>query len=1040
MTAHRRWLASFFGFIALIAVSTPASAEWFATLKLPYNTPGYLAQWVADPQQILLTLNNHSAAPASIVFELVAQSDAVGEIFRGNSIPFVMVNNAPRAFRTLEVIRWNEVIWNPALRGKLANAHRVPEGEINICVRVYEWNGVRGTQLAEACAKSSVTYPDVPQPTSPKDDAHVTGAAVNLAWTAPQVPPEITLQYRVDIAELPEGGSPDAALAKPLYSATAQQTSTSVIWGKPLKQGAAYCWRATALDQYGWPATAHAGNSRIVKFHYDAPDDRETDRLLARLKKNVLSFVAQAKTDPAAAPLVTPVEADLATGASGKAFNAVAAKLRIAADSLALTASSATMEAIAAALGNADRAVFATAGTGSGPYDSVVAICQARAQVMRKVSSPAIQPQADSIILLLNAVHKATAIDEVIPRALAAHQHAIALFALGNAESPVWHDRLQSLLFTTASLLRTVWPAGGALAEAEFHTVHLQQSAAKKGADQIAGLRKMLVDALAASSESAANTSYTADDSRMYDALRTAGSTLDALRASWKGSPEGLHDIDSVREDVDSCGAIMVRNRGSLIGGLYLILARAQSAAGKKGAADFEKPLAECHDALTHPMNAALQVQTVTNVRKTVLEHTSKGDKAWSAVPTEFLERAAKVATFATAISEIRTAIDAAAASAKDPGLKAASTALAVYCGDIVSRCAHADQSSTLYRDLGTPELQQRLVVDLVRDLRELSRMASGEAKSSCQRIEDQLVHGVLEKIMLQGTDMTDIRTELEKRGLSPAFGATATNSFAEIQGKTLLLNSALAEFPARSLSPLILVALRDGAGATIQSRFTTMLAGRDALIKAHGDGWYGRADIFLDAGVLGEREVTRMQRSVQSQTIPSVQAHDTVDNSPHPILQCTMQYPTSWKFQIVEGMSEKYSAFDLIGPANGANTVHAHIAISAAANKDAGFATPVEYFDAFLDKSKTLTGKIELIKRANISYWGEAVPYIDVMYMLPVPLESAAFTWTTIRERKYAINHGGMLWTFIFSADAADYEKYAPVFQHLMDTFFFAL
>lgn len=168
------------------------------------------------------------------------------------------------------------------------------------------------------------------------------------------------------------------------------------------------------------------------------------------------------------------------------------------------------------------------------------------------------------------------------------------------------------------------------------------------------------------------------------------------------------------------------------------------------------------------------------------------------------------------------------------------------------------------------------------------------------------------------------------------------------------------------------------------------------------------------------------------------VEAQDTLFDSQHPVLKCTMQYPTAWKLNVVEGTTEKYNAYELVGPANGAGTYCAHITISASTMKESGYASAPEYFEAFLDKMKKLASRWDLLKRGNISYWGEAVPYLDIAYALPLPLGSAAYNWTPVKERRYAINHEGMMWTFSYTADVLDYDKYEPIFQHLMDTFFF--
>lgn len=848
--------------VALMLAAAPAQAEWFATLKLPYNSPGYLAQWENDPQQIVFTLNNHSTAPATIVLELVAKSDALGEIFHGTCVPFTMVNNSPRALRTPEVIRWKEIVWNPAVRGTLANPRRVPEGDLQVCVRVYEWKNGRGAQLAEACEKTNVNYPDVPQPAAPRSDAHVSGNVVQLTWQAPEVPAEIALQYRVEVATMSSGASPQDAIAHPEWSAIVRATNASVSWGKPLRRGGDYAWRVTALDQYGSPATAHSGNSRVVTFHFDPPDERETDRWLGRVQKSAVAALAPAKADPAAAALIAPAEAALNSGASSQACVEASAKLRTALDSLQAAGSPAAIDAIEQSLALTQWVADATEAGGTGPYDSLVTLCMVRAAGARRAASAPTQTAIDTLITQLKALRSSLATPSALVAANAAHRRGLSLVAAGKSESAVWHERMENLLFTSSALMRLPWPAGGALAEAEIHAMQVQRTAPKKSADQIGTLRAQLADALTQLETFAAAGRSVPEDVKMYDALRRALATAEGIRGAWKGSADGLGDLDSIKLAVNECVDVIVRSRSSNVATLYFMLARAQNSAGKKAAGDFDKAIAACRDALAQPANVVMQVQVIGDVKRTVLANAGKGDKAWTMIPVDWCDRALNVSSFAADISQLRPMIGAMAGGLPDATAKTSATALAAYCDDLVNRCVLADAASSFFHDLETPEVQRRIVVDLVRDLRELGRLGGAPAHDAAQRVEQALVKSLLERICLAGPEAADVRGEVEKRRLTCAFGKTTGNAFAEVAGTSLVINTLLADQHIQALVTLVFAALHD-APATVLSRYTSMLTSRDALVKAGVQGWNARADFLIDVGLLGEREVTGMLRAM---------------------------------------------------------------------------------------------------------------------------------------------------------------------------------
>src|SRR5579883_2541748 len=226
-----------------------AHAEWSTSVALPYNAPSYVAQWETDNQVIVFTMTNHSDAPAPIMLELTMSNDAGQEILHGTSIPFLMPNNNPRAIRSPDLIRWKQIVWNPLFRRSCANPGRLPEGNLNVCVQVYEWKKAKGAKLSEACGKTFVTYPDIPKLTKPADDSHLS-ALPTFAWQRPDIPENVSLHYMLKIAEITHSATPDAALQdKSAYSIKVDGLSYPLSPDAfQLKYGGNYAWRVIALD------------------------------------------------------------------------------------------------------------------------------------------------------------------------------------------------------------------------------------------------------------------------------------------------------------------------------------------------------------------------------------------------------------------------------------------------------------------------------------------------------------------------------------------------------------------------------------------------------------------------------------------------------------------------------------------------------------------------------------------------------------------------------------------------------------------------
>jgi len=166
--------------------------------------------------------------------------------------------------------------------------------------------------------------------------------------------------------------------------------------------------------------------------------------------------------------------------------------------------------------------------------------------------------------------------------------------------------------------------------------------------------------------------------------------------------------------------------------------------------------------------------------------------------------------------------------------------------------------------------------------------------------------------------------------------------------------------------------------------------------------------------------------------------AQDTLYDSQNPKLPCTFQFPRTWSISESDGTTEPYSEYDLLGRANKQKTFSTHISVSITDAAVAKATNLNDYLDRFTERAKQLYDRYEVVRRIKTQVWGQSVPTLDIAYALPLPIEQTTNTWTIILERRAVILNNGKLWTFIYSADANDYEASLPVFQHFLDTFFF--
>ncbi len=844
--------------LILVAAAPVVRAEYFATVALPYNSPGYLDEWEKNPQQIVFTLNNHSAAPQVIQLEMTVSTASLGEIFRGASVPFAMVNNAPRAFRTADVVRWPEIVWNPVHRARFGVARRVPEGEVSVCVRVFAWTGTRGEQLAEACATTIVQYPDVPQPVAPRDNAHVSSPSVKFEWTKPEVA-GVTLHYQLDLAATKPGATDDP-FTHIAFTKMTDSTSVVLRWGAPLRRGATYAWRVTALDPFGVPAVAHNGASRTVHVTYDSLDDRERDRLVARIRTSVGSTLAPAAQDSALGAAVKPVVAALPSATPAK-FAALAGQLRAALDA-APGASAAAIDAVER--GEIQLRWGADApGSGASPYDSLIAAATIRAAGLARVTSPARRAMVDGMTAAFEKIKSVTDEEPLHAALIDAYGQLVGVAATSADESPAYFAALDRMMGAGVALMRAAWPTGGALAEALMHATQLQIEGSKKLRDAAVKLQQSIAKALTEAASFTVRSAASDADIAFYDALGNVFTTAEGIRGQWKGLTGGkgsaqVNDLDSVNAAAQSAAAFAVARRGAWLLPVRVSLMRGAALAGKKGAAEISRASNACRDALAKPGDAALQQSAAQEVARAAEGGVKSDPAAWQYLDRAALDVAvvalAQAATFAEAGATVRSA----AASAPAPQ-KGAVAALGQFCDEVSARIL-AGPASLAIMHAPAPDLLAR---EAIADAKGLLPAAGGAAGALKQAVHI-LAAGIVAPSLATNAALAPVRDALSKRGLAVAFGQTANGAFAEVSGSTLAVNENLADWPPAALAVVMFDALHPAT--TIAGHAATWRE-ESTVLRASAAGLRARADFPFDMTIVGEAAARRILRSLPSPT-----------------------------------------------------------------------------------------------------------------------------------------------------------------------------
>ena len=262
----------------LVSIPAPARAQtpWTATLFVtPFPSP-YLSDWETNPTIASFTVVNGGTATQDVILRYQVTNQAGAVVTTGRSDPQSIPPSAPTVYTDLTEIAGSQE-YDPALEDQVRRSGRMPEGDYTACIAVTDLSGF---VLAQACADFTIVYPDPPMLIAPASGDVVTSSAPIFQWTPLQVPPDFTLQYVLQIAEVLPGQVPEAALSSNILHYENLDVGTTnfsyPIDALPLESGKTYAWRVVAMDQNGYAAAANGGSSEIWTFTYNDASNVET--------------------------------------------------------------------------------------------------------------------------------------------------------------------------------------------------------------------------------------------------------------------------------------------------------------------------------------------------------------------------------------------------------------------------------------------------------------------------------------------------------------------------------------------------------------------------------------------------------------------------------------------------------------------------------------------------------------------------------------------------------------------------------------------
>ncbi|MFQ5856281.1 MAG: hypothetical protein ACE5LU_11620 [Anaerolineae bacterium] len=153
---------------------------------------------------------------------------------------------------------------------------------------------------------------------------------------------------------------------------------------------------------------------------------------------------------------------------------------------------------------------------------------------------------------------------------------------------------------------------------------------------------------------------------------------------------------------------------------------------------------------------------------------------------------------------------------------------------------------------------------------------------------------------------------------------------------------------------------------------------------------------------------------------------------SSQPQIPCTFLYPADWKVR--EIVEDGYVEIFIAGPRNKAGTYSISFSVGVTRPADQ---TPTEAATSLLAKFRSPYSSEEL-GPISTTVAGRSATAMEVVYSMPLPLNSIQPEWTSIREHRIFFQRGDQLYELDYSAPEEDYKNWLEAFHTLVESFAF--
>ncbi len=153
------------------------------------------------------------------------------------------------------------------------------------------------------------------------------------------------------------------------------------------------------------------------------------------------------------------------------------------------------------------------------------------------------------------------------------------------------------------------------------------------------------------------------------------------------------------------------------------------------------------------------------------------------------------------------------------------------------------------------------------------------------------------------------------------------------------------------------------------------------------------------------------------------------------PELRVTFSYPDQWPLHEEHGTVESYQAVRIMAPRNADDTYTSHISVYGAPLKSHG--GKFDSAEERVEQYKRLLADAQIIAETQREVGGLKATDLVVSYTIPaIHHKGLKAVPVPVKARKVVIAHGPYLYELNYVADSREYDRYADMFERLLESF----